>query len=120
MRRAYLDPTNTAGRWCGRTRTRRRARVRHVRPRRPTRNLRDIAALSKRKRVASLRRRTSSPSATTRSCIEVMLRDRMVDAAVAIEPEPLVPGAGWSQRPLRATRGTGRRSCDARATRGRS
>ena len=28
--------------------------------------------------------------------LDIMLRDRMVDAAVAIEPESLVPGAGWA------------------------
>ena len=57
-------------------------------------NLRDIGALSKRKRVALLCVEDELAICHCKVLVDIMLRDRMVDAAVAIEPESLVPGAG--------------------------
>ena len=59
-------------------------------------NLREIGALSKRKRVALLCVEDELAICHCKVLLDIMLRDRMVDSAVAIEPESLVPGAGWA------------------------
>ena len=97
MRRAYLDPTNTGGRWCvndGKG-NEKWSGVVTFDPESYA-NLRDIGALSKRKRVALLCVEDELAICHNKVLLDIMLRDRMVDAAVAIEPESLVPGAGWA------------------------
>ena len=97
MRRAYLDPTNTGGRMCvndGKGAEKWRGVVTFDPE--SYANLRDIGALSKRKRVALLCVEDELAICHNKPLIDIMLRDRMVDAAVAIEPESLVPGAGWA------------------------
>ena len=59
-------------------------------------NLRDIGALSKRKRVALLCVEDELAICHNKVLLDIMLRDRMIDSAVAIEPESLTPGAGWA------------------------
>ena len=95
MRRAYLDPTNTGGRWCeNEAKTPRRYFVTFD----PESygNLREIGTLSKSKRVALLCVEDELAICHCKVLLDIMLRDRMVDAAVAIEPESLTPGAGWA------------------------
>ena len=58
--------------------------------------MQDIGALSKRKRVALLCVEDELAICHNKVLLDIMLRDRMVDSAVAIEPESLVPGAGWA------------------------
>ncbi len=95
MRRAYLDPTNTAGRSCLDEDKKRYPHPVVFDPE-SYGNLRDIGALSKRKRVALLCVEDELAICHCKVLVDIMLRDRIVDAAVAIEPESLVPGAGWA------------------------
>ena len=95
MRRAYLDPTNTGGRWCLNEAKEPQRYFVTFDPESYA-NLRDIGALSKRKRVALLCVEDELAICHCKVLLDIMLRDRMVDAAVAIEPESLVPGAGWA------------------------
>ncbi len=95
MRRAYLDPTNTGGRWCENEAKKPRRYFVKFDPESYA-NLRDIGALAKRKRVALLCVEDELAICHNKVLLDIMLRDRMVDAAVAIEPESLVPGAGWA------------------------
>ena len=97
MRRAYLDPTNTGGRMCvndGKGAEKWRGVVTFDPE--SYANLREIGALSKRKRVALLCVEDELAICHNKPLIDIMLRDRMVDSAVAIEPESLTPGAGWA------------------------
>ena len=95
MRRAYLDPTNTAGRSCLDEDKKRYPHPVVFDPE-SYRNLQEIGTLSKRKRVALLCVEDELAICHCKVLLDIMLRDRMVDAAVAIEPESLVPGAGWA------------------------
>ena len=95
MRRAYLDPKNTGGRWCENEAKKPRRYFVKFDPE-SYGNLREIGALSKRKRVALLCVEDELAICHCKVLLDIMLRDRMVDAAVAIEPESLVPGAGWA------------------------
>ena len=95
MRRAYLDPTNTAGRSCLDEDKKRYPHPVVFDPE-SYRNLQEIGTLSKSKRVALLCVEDELAICHCKVLLDIMLRDRMVDAAVAIEPESLVPGAGWA------------------------
>ena len=95
MRRAYLDPTNTGGRWCLNEAKEPQRYFVTFDPESYA-NLRDIGALAKRKRVALLCVEDELAICHNKVLLDIMLRDRMVDAAIAIEPESLVPGAGWA------------------------
>ena len=95
MRRAYLDPTNTAGRSCLDEDKKRYPHPVVFDPE-SYRNLQEIGTLSKSKRVALLCVEDELAICHCKVLVDIMLRDRMVDAAVAIEPESLVPGAGWA------------------------
>ena len=95
MRRAYLDPTNTAGRSCLDEDKKRYPHPVVFDPE-SYRNLQEIGTLSKSKRVALLCVEDELAICHCKVLLDIMLRDRMVDAAVAIEPEALVPGAGWA------------------------
>ena len=95
MRRAYLDPKNTGGRWCENEAKKPRRYFVKFDPESYA-NLREIGALSKRKRVALLCVEDELAICHCKVLLDIMLRDRMVDAAVAVEPESLVPGAGWA------------------------
>ena len=95
MRRAYLDPTNTAGRSCLDEDKKRYPHPVVFDPE-SYGNLQEIGTLSKSKRVALLCVEDELAICHCKVLLDIMLRDRMVDAAVAIEPESLVPGAGWA------------------------
>ena len=95
MRRAYLDPTNTAGRSCLDEDKKRYPHPVVFDPE-SYRNLQEIGTLSKSKRVALLCVEDELAICHCKVLVDIMLRDRMVDAAFAIEPESLVPGAGWA------------------------
>ena len=95
MRRAYLDPTNTAGRSCLDEDKKRYPHPVVFDPE-SYRNLQEIGTLSKSKRVALLCVEDELAICHCKVLVDIMLRDRMVDAAVAIEPESLTPGAGWA------------------------
>ena len=95
MRRAYLDPTNTAGRSCLDEDKKRYPHPVVFDPE-SYRNLQEIGTLSRRKRVALLCVEDELAICHCKVLVDIMLRDRMVDAAIAIEPESLVPGAGWA------------------------
>ena len=98
MRRAYLDPKNTGGRWCVNDEPKEDKKWRGVVTFDPESygNLREIGALSKRKRVALLCVEDELAICHNKVLLDIMLRDRMIDSAVAIEPESLTPGAGWA------------------------
>ena len=95
MRRAYLDPTNTAGRSCLDEDKKRYPHPVVFDPE-SYRNLQEIGTLSKSKRVALLCVEDELAICHCKVLVDIMLRDRMVDAAVAIEPGSLTPGAGWA------------------------
>ena len=95
MRRAYLDPTNTAGRSCLDEDKKRYPHPVVFDPE-SYRNLQEIGTLSKSKRVALLCVEDELAICHCKVLLDIMLRDRMVDSAVAIEPESLTPGAGWA------------------------
>ena len=95
IRRAYLDPTNTQGRWCVADD---KNKTRHMVKFNPESyaNLQELAALSKVKRVALLCVEDELAICHVKVLIDIMLRDRMIGSATAIEPVSMTPGAGWA------------------------
>ena len=92
--RAMLDPRNTAGRPCLDGTKKKTVRVRYDPDAHAA--LRRVAAVSKTKRVVLICVEDNLSDCHVETLIEVMLEQRLIDAATALEPTLMRPGAGWT------------------------
>ena len=92
--RAMLDPRNTAGRPCLDGTKKKTVRVRYDPDAHAA--LKRVAAVSKTKRVVLICVEDNLSDCHVETLIEVMLEQRLIDAATALEPTLMRPGAGWT------------------------
>ena len=92
--RAMFDPRNTAGRPCLDGTKKKTVRVRYDPDAHAA--LRRVAAVSKTKRVVLICVEDNLSDCHVETLIEVMLEQRLIDAATALEPTLMRPGAGWT------------------------
>ena len=92
--RAMFDPRNTAGRPCLDGTKKKTVRVRYDPDAHAA--LKRVAAVSKTKRVVLICVEDNLSDCHVETLIEVMLEQRLIDAATALEPTLMRPGAGWT------------------------
>ena len=92
--RAMFDPRNTAGRPCLDGTKKKTVRVRYDPDAHAA--LKRLAAVSKTKRVVLICVEDNLSDCHVETLIEVMLEQRLIDAATALEPTLMRPGAGWT------------------------
>ena len=92
--RAMFDPRNTAGRPCLDGTKKKTVRVRYDPDAHAA--LKRVAEVSKTKRVVLICVEDNLSDCHVETLIEVMLEQRLIDAATALEPTLMWPGAGWT------------------------
>ena len=92
--RAMFDPRNTAGRPCLDGTKKKTVRVRYDPDAHAA--LKRVAAVSKTKRVVLICVEDNLSDCHVETLIEVMLEQKLIDAATALEPTLMRPGAGWT------------------------
>ena len=92
--RAMFDPRNTAGRPCLDGTKKKTVRVRYDPDAHAA--LKRVAEVSKTKRVVLICVEDYLSDCHVETLIEVMLEQRLIDAATALEPTLMRPGAGWT------------------------
>ena len=93
--RAMLDPHNTAGRACRDGTKENKIKTVRFDPDAHA-ALKRVAAVSKTKRVVLICVEDNLSDCHVETLIEVMLEQRLIDAATALEPTLMRPGAGWT------------------------
>ena len=93
--RAMLDPRNTAGRACRDGTKEKKIKTVRFDPDAHA-ALKRLAAVSKTKRVVLICVEDNLSDCHVETLIEVMLEQRLIDAATALEPTLMRPGAGWT------------------------
>ena len=93
--RAMLDPRNTAGRACRDGTKEKKIKTVRFDPDAHA-ALKRVAAVSKTKRVVLICVEDNLSDCHVETLIEVMLEQRLIDAATALEPTLMRPGAGWT------------------------
>jgi hypothetical protein len=89
-----FDPRNTAGRPCRDGTKKKTVRVRYDPDAHAA--LKRVAEVSKTKRVVLICVEDNLSDCHVETLIEVMLEQKMIDAATALEPTLMRPGAGWT------------------------
>ena len=90
-----LDPRNTAGRACSDGTKEKKIKTVRFDPEAHA-ALKRVAEVSKTKRVVLICVEDNLSDCHVETLIEVMLEQRLIDAATALEPTLMRPGAGWT------------------------